>query len=66
MSLRIVGETSIDYFMVRCEKCQQPVKIKYLGWDPAVPHIEAKCKKCGSSGKLKLSNWTGLPAKPSS
>ncbi len=63
--MRIRGETSIDYFLIRCEKCGQETKNKYLGGDPAVPHFEAKCEKCKTEVDLKFSNtrWEGLPYK---
>ena len=40
--------------------------MKYLGWDPAVPHFEARCDTCGESAHFKVAvgMWTGLPPKP--
>ena len=37
---RIVGEQSIDYLNIKCGNCGAPVTMKYLGWDPAIPHFE--------------------------
>ena len=60
--MRIRGETSIDYFLIKCGECGQETKNKYLGVDPAVPHFKAKCEKCKTEVDLKLSiHWTGLP-----
>ena len=66
MSLRIVGETSIDYFRVLCEKCGSQVRMEYLGWDPAMPHFKATCPTCEESAEFKVhvGEWKGLPREP--
>ncbi len=64
--LIIKGIESADYFNIVCDKCDQPTKNEYLGWDPVVPYFKATCEKCGTTGQWKLSThfWSGLPSKP--
>ncbi len=63
--LKIKGQEAGDYFNIVCEKCGQPTKNEYLGWDPSVPHFKATCEKCGTTGirKLDSASWVGLPYK---
>jgi hypothetical protein len=60
--LQLTGESAIDYFMVRCAKCKQPVKMTYRGYDPGVPYFTAECKTCGEKDDFKV-QWWGLPPK---
>ena len=63
--LHTSGEERVDYFWIICSKCKEQVDIRYLGYDPAIPHIELKCPKCKETTVLKLNgHWTGLPTKP--
>jgi hypothetical protein len=65
--LMLMGESSGDYFMIKCVACGEETKNEYLGWDPGVPYFRATCVKCGESTTLKLSValWSGLPLRPS-
>ena len=64
--LRIRGETRDDYFTVLCARCNAPVKMEYLGWDPQVPQFKATCPGCGQGNVLKVAPamMPGLPPKP--
>lgn len=65
--LIIKGVQHADYFAIQCENCGVATKNRYLGWDPGMPHFEATCPTCEEKGKWKLSisEWEGLPSKPS-
>ncbi len=66
LSIKIRGETHVDYFELLCEKCDEQTTNEYLGGETlGVPHFEATCKKCGGSAKLKFNaaHWKGLPYK---
>lgn len=62
----IKGETSADYFVLLCAKCNVPTLNEYLGKDPIMPYFKSKCPKCGSTFRYKMENlkWEGLPDKP--
>ena len=58
----ILGEVSVDYFLVKCTDCDEIVECEYLGYDPAIPYFRYKCKSCGKTGTYKMgSNWKNLP-----
>ncbi len=65
---QIVGEQSIDYLNIKCKKCGGDITMKYLGWDPGVPHFEVSCKACHIRKELKVQHhlWPGLPPEPAS
>ena len=62
--LHLIGKSSTDYFVIECANCHSSVTVEYLGWDPAVPHVNATCQKCETSARFKLSGWDGLPPTP--
>ena len=57
----VIGGLSADYFNFYCEKCGEPVKIRFLGYDPAVPRFESICK-CGEVHRFK-SEISDIPRK---
>jgi hypothetical protein len=64
--LRVRGETREEYFAVLCARCNAPVKMEYMGWDPTVPQFKVTCPGCGQSNVLKVAHSTmqGLSPRP--
>ncbi len=68
--LRIKGEVSGEYFNIRCEACNDVVRLYDVVWVGAVPQIRAACYKCEETGDFKVHSKTLLdiipvsPARP--
>ena len=52
--LRIKGEVSGEYFNIRCEACNEVVRLYDVCWVGAVPQIKATCYKCEETGDFKI------------
>ncbi len=52
--LRIKGEVDGEYFNIRCEACNDVVRLYDVCWDRAVPQIKATCYKCEETGDFKV------------
>ena len=65
--LTIKGVQHADYFAIQCADCGANTQNEYMGWDPGMPYFRATCPKCKETGqwKLSISEWKGLPTKPS-
>lgn len=64
--LELTGESSGQYFLIRCKVCNEDTSNEYLGRDNAAPQFRANCEQCGkqTTYKLRAEKWKGLPAPP--
>jgi hypothetical protein len=61
--MKFNAESHGDYLNFRCTACGSPIRVDFLGFDPAVPRFRFKCKGCGEGGEYKMEwqLWGGLP-----
>lgn len=60
--LRLQCQTAMAYFNIQCAQCRNFVRVTYVGYEQAIPTIEAICDTCNVAERFKLGNrWQGLP-----
>ena len=52
--LRIKGEVGGEYFDIRCEACNDVVRLYDFRWVGDVPRITATCYECEETGDFKV------------
>ena len=62
--LRIKGEVGGEYFNIRCEACNDVVRLYDARWVGGVPQIKATCYRCEETGDFKVHGKTLLDIMP--
>ena len=62
--LSIKGTVGGDYFNIRCETCNEVVRLYDASWVGAVPQIKATCSKCEETCDFKVHAKTFLDIIP--
>ncbi len=62
--LVIKGEVGGEYFNIRCEACNDVVRLYDARWVGGVPQIKATCYRCEETGDFKVHAKTLLDIIP--